>query len=115
MSDCIFCRIIGGEIPSERVYEDEGAVVIRDISPQAPYHFLAVPRAHYPAVHDIPPALMGEIMGGLFGACREALRLCGLDRDGYRLVVNSGEIAGQTVPHLHVHVLGGRELAWPPG
>jgi histidine triad (HIT) family protein len=115
MSDCIFCRIIKGEIPADKIYEDELAIVIRDIAPQAPFHFLAIPKKHYPAVHDIPPAQMGEIVGGLMNASCRALEICGIGRDGYRLVANSGEIAGQTVPHLHIHVLGGRELAWPPG
>jgi len=115
MNDCIFCRIISGEIPADKIYEDEHAIVIRDIAPQAPFHFLAIPKSHYPAVQDIPTVLVSEIFGGLMNAFRKALEVCGLDRDGYRLVVNSGEIAGQTVPHLHIHILGGRELSWPPG
>ena len=115
MGDCLFCRIIKGEIPADRVYEDERAIVIRDINPQAPSHFLAVPKAHYPAVHDIPPAETGDVMGGLTNALCKALDAFGLDKNGYRLVVNSGDIAGQTVPHLHIHVLGGRQFGWPPG
>jgi histidine triad (HIT) family protein len=115
MADCLFCKIAGGEIPAGKVYEDDCAVVFRDISPQAPTHLLAVPKKHYAAVHEIPADEAGALMGGLTAALREALRATGLDRDGYRLVINSGETAGQTVGHLHVHVLGGRELGWPPG
>jgi histidine triad (HIT) family protein len=115
MNDCIFCKIIAGAIPADRLYEDENALVIRDINPQAPVHFLAIPKRHYPAVHDIPAAEMPAVMGGLMNALREALSKSGLDVNGYRLAVNSGDVAGQTVPHLHVHVLGGRDLTWPPG
>jgi histidine triad (HIT) family protein len=115
MSDCIFCSIIAGEIPAERVYEDGNAIVIRDINPQAPHHLLVLPKKHYPAVHDIPDPEVSIVMGGLTNALCIALAGSGLDKAGYRLVVNSGDIAGQTVPHLHVHILGGRELKWPPG
>jgi histidine triad (HIT) family protein len=115
MSDCIFCKIAAGEIPADKVYEDEGAFVIRDINPQAPTHFLAIPKKHYPAVHDIPQAEMAAVTGALMNALSKALGASGLDKDGYRLTVNSGDIAGQTVPHLHIHVLGGREFKWPPG
>jgi histidine triad (HIT) family protein len=115
MGDCIFCSIIAGEIPAERVYEDDSAIVIRDINPQAPHHFLVIPKKHYPSVHDIPEPEVSIVMGGLTNAICIALVDSGLDNAGYRLVVNSGDIAGQTVPHLHVHILGGRELKWPPG
>jgi len=115
MGDCLFCRIAAGEIPAEKIYDDDAAIVIRDINPQAPFHFLAIPKRHFPAVHDIPPEEMAEVIGGLFNAVCAALSQIGLDSAGYRLAVNSGEIAGQTVPHLHVHILGGRELGWPPG
>jgi len=115
MSDCIFCRIINGEIPADRVYEDDGAIVIKDIAPMAPTHLLAIPKKHYPAVHDIPPAEMGEVMGGLMNALCRALEATGLNKSGYRFAVNSGDVSGQMVPHLHIHVLGGREFMWPPG
>jgi len=115
MSDCLFCKIAAGQIPTDKVYEDDRALVFRDISPQAPTHLLAIPKRHYASVHEIPPEEAGALLGGLTGAICKALRATGLDEGGYRLVVNSGEIAGQTVPHLHFHVLGGRELAWPPG
>ncbi|MDR3012990.1 MAG: histidine triad nucleotide-binding protein [Chitinispirillales bacterium] len=115
MSNCIFCKIATGEIPAEKIYESDGAFVIRDINPQAPVHFLAIPTRHYPAVHDIPQSEMASVMGALMDAVREAAKAAGLDANGYRLIVNSGDIAGQTVPHLHIHILGGRDLAWPPG
>lgn len=115
MGDCLFCKIAAGQIPADKVYEDDRALVFRDISPQAPAHLLAVPKKHYASVHEIPPEEAGTLFGGLISALCEALRATGLDKSGYRLVVNSGEIAGQTVPHLHIHALGGRELAWPPG
>jgi histidine triad (HIT) family protein len=115
MSECLFCRIVCGEIPADRIYESRDALVFRDINPQAPHHFLAIPKKHYPAIHDIPAAEVGELTAGLISAARKAIEIAGLDKDGYRLVVNSGDIAGQTVPHLHIHVLGGRELGWPPG
>jgi len=115
MSDCLFCKIAAGEIPAEKIYDDEAAIVIRDINPQAPVHLLAIPKRHFPSVHDIPPEETADVMGGLFNAVRAALARSGLDGAGYRLAVNSGDIAGQTVPHLHVHILGGRELGWPPG
>ena len=115
MADCLFCKIAAGEIPAGKIYEDGDALVIRDINPQAPSHFLAIPKRHYPAVHDIPQSEMPALMGGLMNALNKALEADGLDKSGYRLVVNSGDIAGQTVQHLHVHALGGRELAWPPG
>jgi len=115
MSDCLFCKIAAGQIPADKVYEDGRALVFKDISPQAPAHFLAIPKEHYASVHEIPPEKVGELMEGLVGALRKALRAAGLDESGYRLAVNSGETAGQTVPHLHIHVLGGREFSWPPG
>ncbi len=114
-NDCLFCKIAAGQIPADKVYEDDRALVFKDISPQAPTHLLAVPKEHYASVHEIPPEKVETLMGGLTGAVREAVRLTGINEGGYRLVVNSGEIAGQTVKHLHIHVLGGRELAWPPG
>jgi histidine triad (HIT) family protein len=115
MSDCLFCKIAAGQIPADKVYEDDRALVFRDIAPQAPTHLLAIPKTHYAAVHEIPPEEAGTLMGGLTDAVCKALRATGLDKSGYRLVVNSGETAGQTVNHIHIHVLGGRELAWPPG
>ena len=115
MNACIFCKIAAGTIPADKIYEDEDAFVIRDISPQAPVHLLAIPKKHYPAVHDIPQNETAAVMGGLMNAVRAAVANNGLDSAGYRLVVNSGDAAGQTVPHLHIHILSGRDMTWPPG
>jgi len=115
MSDCLFCKIAAGQIPADKVYEDDRALVFRDISPQAPTHLLAIPKKHYASLHEVPPEEAGALTDGLMSAVCKALRATGLDQSGYRLVVNSGETAGQTVPHIHIHILGGRELTWPPG
>jgi histidine triad (HIT) family protein len=115
MDGCLFCKIAAGQIPADKVFEGDCALVFRDISPQAPTHLLAIPKKHYASVHEIPPEEVGTLLGGLMNAVSAALRVTGLDNGGYRLVVNSGETAGQTVPHLHIHVLGGRSLSWPPG
>jgi histidine triad (HIT) family protein len=115
MDDCLFCKIAAGQIPADKVFEDDRALVFRDISPQAPTHLLAIPKKHCASVHEIPPEEAGTLLGQLMTAVCAALRKTDLDNGGYRLVVNSGETAGQTVPHLHVHVLGGRPLSWPPG
>jgi histidine triad (HIT) family protein len=115
MNDCLFCKIAAGQIPADKVFEDNCALVFRDINPQAPTHLLAITKKHYASVHDIPPEEVGTLTGGLMVAVCMALFRTDLDKSGYRLVVNSGDIAGQTVNHLHIHILGGRELAWPPG
>jgi histidine triad (HIT) family protein len=112
--DCLFCRIISRQIPAETVYEDENTVVIKDINPQAPVHLLALPRKHYSGVHDVTHADSG-LFTGLFEAVGKVVAQENLTEKGYRLVVNSGERAGQAVPHIHVHILGGRTLQWPPG
>lgn len=113
-NDCLFCRIIAGEIPAQRVYEDEHALVFRDISPQAPVHYLAIPRQHYASVHEVPDGEMG-LIAQVLTAVKKVVEQEGLDRQGYRLVVNSGEKAGQAVYHIHVHILSGRKMQWPPG
>ncbi len=112
MSDCLFCKITAGEIPSETVYEDENYFAFNDISPQAPTHFLIIPKKHIPKVSEISAADT-ELMGGLFAVAK---KICD-DRSisDYRLVMNNGEGAGQTVFHIHLHVLAGREMNWPPG
>jgi len=115
MNNCLFCKIAAGELPAEKLYEDENAIVIRDINPQSPSHFLAIPKKHYPAIHDVPKEEAPPLFAGLMNATRQALNASGLENKGYRLVINSGESAGQTVPHLHIHILGGRQMEWPPG
>ena len=108
MSDCLFCRIVAGEVPAEVVADSERTLAFRDIGPQAPTHVLVVPREHHAdvaAVVDADPSLLGELLATAVGVARSE----GLD-GGYRLVTNTGDDAGQTVHHLHVHVLGGRAL-----
>jgi histidine triad (HIT) family protein len=114
MDNCLFCKIINKEIPAARVYEDENAIVIKDINPQAPVHFLAIPRKHYSGVHQVKPA-DATLFSQLFAAISTTIEKEGLGEAGYRLVVNFGEKAGQTVPHIHVHILSGRSMHWPPG
>ncbi len=115
MDDCLFCKIAAGQIPADKVFEDDCVLVFKDVNPQAPVHLLAVPKKHYASVHDIPPEEIGTLSGRLMAAVCMALRRTDLDKGGYRLAVNSGETAGQTVPHLHIHILGGRRFSWPPG
>lgn len=110
---CLFCKIVAGQIPAEKIYEDHDLLAFRDISPQAPTHFLVIPKKHI-----IGPAFLEEEDEQLVGKMmRTAARLAAeLELvDGYRLVFNNGAAAGQTVFHIHLHVLGGRQLQWPPG
>jgi histidine triad (HIT) family protein len=111
--DCLFCRIVAGEIPSDRVYEDDGVIGFRDINPQAPTHVLVIPRRHIADVHALTEA-DDPVLGALFAAVRRIADAEGLDR-GYRVVSNVGAESGQSVFHLHLHLLGGRPMAWPPG
>ena len=111
--DCLFCRIVAGEIPATIVHEGPRTLAFRDLNPQAPTHVLVIPKSHYATaaeLADADPGYAGEVLS----AAAEVARLEGLGT-GYRLVANTGDDAGQTVHHLHVHVLGGRVLAWPPG
>jgi histidine triad (HIT) family protein len=111
--DCLFCRIVAGEIPSDRVYEDDTVVAFRDISPRAPTHVLVVPRRHVADAHALTDD-DGELLAALFGAVRRIADEAGLAK-GYRVVTNVGPEAGQSVEHLHFHLLGGRSMSWPPG
>lgn len=111
MSDCLFCKIVAGSIPAKLVYQDEHAIAFADIDPQAPVHFLVVPRQHVQSLAE----LSGELGQHLIDAVNQAARAQGLSESGYRVVTNVGRDAQQSVPHLHWHVLGGRSLQWPPG
>jgi histidine triad (HIT) family protein len=111
---CLFCRIISGELPSAQVYADESIVAIRDISPQAPTHLLLIPRKHIRSVNEVGPADK-DLIGKMCAVAAKMAMRHGVAEDGYRLVVNVGRNGGQTVDHLHVHMLGGRPMAWPPG
>jgi histidine triad (HIT) family protein len=112
--ECLFCRIAAGEIPATLVHLDDGLVAFRDISPQAPVHILVIPRAHVSSL-DAAREEDRHLLGSLLLAVRDIARKEGLAQDGYRAVVNTGVEGGQTVDHLHVHLLGGRSLEWPPG
>ena len=113
MSDTIFARIINKEIPADIIYEDDQCVAFRDANPQAPVHFLVVPRKPIPRLQDLVPE-DSELIGHIHQVITRLAASEGI-ADGYRVVVNSGASAGQSVFHLHYHVLGGRDMGWPPG
>jgi histidine triad (HIT) family protein len=112
---CIFCRIADGQIPATLIYKDEDAVAFRDINPQAPVHALVLPRRHFADLPALLAAGEARLAGKLLDVVGQVARDLGLGEQGFRVVVNTGEHGGQTVPHLHLHVLGGRHLGWPPG
>lgn len=113
MSDCLFCKIIAGTIPSERVYEDEHTIAFKDINPAAPVHYLIVPREHVATVNEASPET-AELFGHLFVAAAQIAKKEGLSERGYRLVTNCNRDAGQVVFHVHVHFLAGRPMGWQP-
>ena len=112
--DCLFCKIVAGEIPADIVYESDTVMAFRDINPQAPIHIVIIPREHIATINDIDPE-HEALVGSLFSAARQIAADEGLSDDGYRVVMNCNEAAGQTVFHIHLHLLGGRQLRWPPG
>jgi histidine triad (HIT) family protein len=114
MTECLFCKIVAGEIPSTPVAQSETALAIRDINPQAPVHVLVLPRAHVTSADHVPTA-HGGIVDDLVLLAQQVAELEGVRESGYRLVMNVGPDAQMTVPHLHLHVLGGRKMEWPPG
>jgi histidine triad (HIT) family protein len=109
---CLFCRIVRREIPASIVWEDEHALAFRDIDPKAPTHVLVIPKRHFASLNEAPDAVL---LGRLLLAAREIAEGEGIAADGYRTVINTGADGGQTVSHLHVHLLGGRHMNWPPG
>ncbi len=111
MENCIFCRIIAGEIPSGKVYEDDTIFAFKDIQPQAPIHILIIPKLHCSSVLDAEPVTVAHMISVANGLAKDM----GLDDKGFRLVINTGKDGGQSVGHLHLHLLGGRSLQWPPG
>ena len=113
-NDCLFCKISAGSIPSEKIYESETLFAINDINPQAPIHILIIPRTHRSSLLDVEET-DHELMGSIITVANKLAIEQGLDKLGYRLVVNCGEGAGQSVFHIHYHILGGRPLKWPPG
>ncbi len=113
MKDCVFCKIVRGEIPAKKVYEDEEYLAFHDIDPQAPVHILIIPKKHIESL-DAAGEEYRSLLGGLLLVARKVAEDMKLEK-GYRLVINTGPDGGQAVFHLHLHLLGGRALAWPPG
>jgi histidine triad (HIT) family protein len=114
VTDCLFCAIAAGDITSDRVYEDEDVVAFRDINPQAPTHVLVIPREHVASAADLTPE-HDALWAGMLHVAQQLARREGIDISGYRIVTNIGHDGGQTVNHLHLHLLGGRAMHWPPG
>ena len=112
MGSCIFCKIASGEVPASIVHRGEGIVAFRDLNPQAPTHVLIIPTQHVGSLNDADDA---PLLGRLMLAARAVAKSEGIAQDGYRVVANCGPSGGQTVAHLHLHLLGGRPMSWPPG
>ncbi len=112
--ECIFCKIIKKQIPCDMVYEDDKVIAFNDISPEAPVHVIIIPRQHINNVNSLKQE-EAELIGHIFMAAKKIVKTLGIDETGYRIVSNSGKQGGQTVKHLHFHLLGGRMLKWPPG
>jgi len=112
MGECVFCKIAKGEIPAEFIYKDELIFVIRDLNPQAPTHLLVIPARHIESAAEVNDP---EIWSSIMGRAVEVARRLGLDKEGFRMVINTGAQSGQTVPHIHLHLLSGRNFGWPPG
>ena len=114
MTDCLFCRVIAGEVPAKVVHRDDYLTALHDIRPQAPTHILIVPNVHITSTNELAEEHV-ELMGRIVHLAAELARREGIAAGGYRLVVNTGPDAGQSVGHFHLHLLGGRRLDWPPG
>ena len=112
--DCIFCRIAKGEVPTDKVYEDDNVVAFNDLSPQAPVHVLVIPKKHIDGVIKIGEG-EGSILSSIFKAINDVAKKKKIEGSGFRVVANHGKDAGQAVGHLHFHVIGGRSMEWPPG
>lgn len=114
MNDCVFCKIVQGEIPSNKVYEDDKILSFKDLNPEAPVHVLIIPKKHIASLTEVNEE-DAEIIAHIFKTIPKIVKDLGIDKDGYRVVSNCGEFGGQSVPHVHFHLLGGRSLNWPPG
>ena len=114
MANCIFCKIANGEIPAKKIYEDDMVLAFNDISPEAPVHILVIPKEHIQSVNDINEE-NSEVIAHIFMVINKLVRELNIAHTGYRIINNCGEEGGQTVNHIHFHVLGGRSLQWPPG
>ncbi|HVH38856.1 MAG TPA: histidine triad nucleotide-binding protein [Gemmatimonadaceae bacterium] len=114
MTDCLFCRISRGEIPAAKIAENDECLAFRDISPQAPVHVLVIPKKHYASLNEVPAGEL-TVVARMQDMAREVAVSEGIAATGYRSVINTGDEGGQTVSHLHLHLLGGRHMKWPPG
>jgi len=114
MTDCLFCKMVAGDIPTDTVYEDEKVLAFRDINPQAPMHILVIPKRHISTLNDLASA-DAELVGQLTLVAAKIAKQEGMADEGYRTVMNCNAAGGQTVYHIHMHVLAGRNLTWPPG
>lgn len=114
MTDCLFCKMVSGEIEPDKVYEDEDVLAFRDIDPQAPTHVLVIPRQHVATLNDLDPDSVG-LVGKMVLAAAEVAKQEGIAEAGYRTVLNCNAQGGQSVFHIHLHLLGGRRMRWPPG
>ncbi len=114
MTDCLFCKMVSAEIKADVVYENDNVLAFQDINPQAPVHFLVVPKRHISTINDLTDADT-ELVGQLFLAAKEVATKLGVAEEGYRTVMNCNALAGQSVFHIHLHVLAGRPMLWPPG
>ena len=114
MTDCIFCKIVSGDIPGDIVYQDDDVLAFRDLTPQAPMHVLVIPKRHISTINDIQPA-DAELIGKLYLVAQQVAKQEGYAERGYRTVMNCNAEAGQSVFHIHLHVLAGRAMHWPPG
>jgi len=114
MSDCLFCKMITGEIKADVVFEDDDVLAFRDISPQAPVHVLVIPKKHISTINDLEPD-NAALVGKMYLAAKQIAQQEGIAEDGYRAVMNCNAGAGQTVFHIHLHLMGGRGMNWPPG
>jgi len=108
--DCVFCKIVAGEIPADTLYKDEGVIAVRDINPVTPTHLLIIPKKHIPSLVHLSEA-ESSLMGDMVNTANQLAKREGIAESGYRLVINCGEQGGQLVPHLHMHLLGGRQLS----
>ena len=113
-ADCLFCKIVSGEIAADVVHRDDALIAFKDINPQAPVHVLIVPHRRIPTLLDLEPEDQ-DLVGGVFTLAKRLAKEQGIDQDGFRVVVNCGAAAGQSVYHIHFHLMGGRTMSWPPG
>lgn len=114
MMECIFCKIVSNEIPAQIVHETEDVIAFNDLNPQAPHHILIIPKKHYSTINDVPMD-EGIVFGKLIGVAAQIAMSLGIKEDGYRVVMNCNSDGGQSVYHIHLHLLGGRHMTWPPG